>query len=202
MTNKEKFQYTFGRMHASLDILTEVLNMTEHNTNSIRKKQMIYKVAAAVCACLIVIGTGGAAYAMNLGGIQRKIQIWIEGDKTDAILNVSERSYSLDYEDADGEMVHRAGGGINFDVDGNEIPLAEEDVLQIIYAPEVCYEEDGSVWVYYYDQKMEITDRFENGFCNILIQRGDEKVYMTIKYQDGYSYSRNKYANPSDFNRD
>ena len=163
---------------------------------------MIYKVAVAVCACLIVIGTGGAAYAMNLGGIQRKIQIWLEGDQTDAILKIDDRSYSLDYKNSDGETIHRSVGGIAFDADGNEKSLTEIDILQIIYAPEVCYEEDGSVWVYYYDQKIEITDRFKNDFCNILIQRGDEKVYMTIKYQDGYSCSRNKYANPSDFNRD
>ncbi len=202
MTNKEKFQNTFGRMHASPDVLMEVLTMTINNTKSIRRKQMTYKIAAAVFACLIVIGTGSAAYAMNLGGIQRKIQIWIEGDQTDAILNISERNYSLDYKDANGETVHRAGGGIAFDAEGNEIPLTEEELLQIIYAPEVSYEEDGSVWVYYYDQKMEITDRFKNGFCNILLQRGDEKFYMTIKYQGGYSYSRNKYASPSDFNTD
>ena len=202
MTDKEKIHKTFEKMHASPDILTEVLNMTTSNTKFIRKKGVIYKAAAAVLACLIVIGTGGAAYAMNLGGIQRKIQIWIEGDQTDAILNISEKSYSLDYKDANGETVHRAGGGIAFDEDGNEIPLTEEELLQIIHAPEVTYEEDGSVWVYYYDQKMEITDRFKNDICNILLQRGDEKFYMTIKYQGGYSYSRNKYASPSDFNTD
>ena len=77
MTDKEKIHKTFEKMHASPDILTEVLNMTTSNTKFIRKKGVIYKAAAAVLACLIVIGTGGAAYAMNLGGIQRKIQIWI-----------------------------------------------------------------------------------------------------------------------------
>ena len=202
MTDKEKIHKTFEKMHASPDILTEVLNMTTNNTKSIRRKQTMYKVAVAAFVCMIVLGTGSAAYAMNLGGIQRKIQIWIEGDQTDAILNISEKSYSLDYKDANGETVHRAGGGIAFDADGNEIPLTEEELLQIIHAPEVTYEEDGSVWVYYYDQKMEITDRFKNDICNILLQRGDEKFYMTIKYQGGYSYSRNKYASPSDFNTD
>ena len=37
MTDKEKIHKTFEKMHASPDILTEVLNMTTSNTKFIRK---------------------------------------------------------------------------------------------------------------------------------------------------------------------
>ena len=47
-----------------------------------RKRRM--RVFAAVAACLIVTAGTGTAYASDLGGIQRKVQLWIHGDQTDA----------------------------------------------------------------------------------------------------------------------
>ena len=38
--------------------------------------------------------------------------------------------------------------------------------------PTVEYEEDGSVWVYYYNQKIDVTDSFVNGVCYVkLVKR-------------------------------
>lgn len=35
------------------------------------------------------------------------------------------------------------------------------------FGPEVEYEADGRVWVFYRDQKIEITDLFEDGICHV-----------------------------------
>ena len=78
MTDREKFQKTFSKLHASPDLLTEVMEMAE------KRRYHIPKVAVAAIACVVILGSGTAAYAMNVGGIQRTIQIWIHGDQTDA----------------------------------------------------------------------------------------------------------------------
>ncbi|MEI3190773.1 MAG: hypothetical protein V8S36_00520 [Lachnospiraceae bacterium] len=78
-----------------------------------------------------------AAYAMNVGGIQRTIQIWIHGDQTDAQFVVEDGSYTLDYEDENGEAVHRGGGGVAIEDDGTERSLTEEELMEEINSPEV-----------------------------------------------------------------
>ena len=85
MTDKEKIQKVFDKLHASPDVLTEVLNMTTNEkVVPIRKKRLIPKVAVAIAAFVLVVGSGSAAYAMDVGGIQRIVQVWIHGDQTDA----------------------------------------------------------------------------------------------------------------------
>ena len=56
----------------------------------------------------------------------------------------------------------RAVEGVAYE-NGTERPLTADELLDEINMPEVEYEEDGTVWVYYLNQKMEITDKFENG---------------------------------------
>ena len=158
------------------------------------------KVAVAAIACVVILGSGTAAYAMNVGGIQRTIQIWIHGDQTDAQFVVEDGSYTLDYEDENGEAVHRGGGGVAIEDDGPERSLTEEELMEEINSPEVEYEEDGSVWIYYKNQKMDITDKFEDGVCYVELKDGDTIQYMTVKYQNGYALSPERYLTPAEFN--
>lgn len=73
--------------------------------------------------------------------------------------------------------------------------------MEELNAPDVEYEEDGSVWVYYYDQKIEITDKFDaDGVCYVKLSNHGEILYMTVKYQNGFCTSPNRYISPSDFN--
>lgn len=120
----------------------------------------------------VVIGLCGSAYAMGIGGIQRTVQVWIHGDQTDATLVVENGSYSLDYEDKDGNLVHR-GGGVAINPDGTERPLTEEELWDEINAPEVEYEEDGRVVVYYLNQQLDVTDKFVDGVCYVQLQVED-----------------------------
>ena len=58
-----------------------------------------------------------------------------------------------------------------------------------------------SVWVYYHNQSVEITDKFnEDKVCYVKIADGNKTLYLTVKYQNGYSYSPQKYIEPEMFN--
>lgn len=48
----------------------------------------------------------------------------------------------MNYIDETGEEISKGGGG-------------------------VAFEDDGSVWIYWFDQKVEITDKFNDGICYI-----------------------------------
>lgn len=199
MTDKEKIQRVFDKLHASPDVLTEVLNMTTNEKSvPIRKKRLIPKVAVAIAAFVLVVGSGSAAYAMDVGGIQRIVQVWIHGDQTDATFTVENGSYTLDYKDADGNDVHQSGGGVAYE-NGTERPLTDEELLEELSMPDVEYKEDGTVWVYYLDQKMEITDKFENDICYVKLKTDGKTQYITVKYQGGFATSPHGYVQPSEF---
>lgn len=112
----------------------------------------------------------------------------------------SDGNYVISYPLEDGTMGERGGGGIVYERDGSERPLTEDEVLESLNDPEVVNEDDGKVWVYYYDQKIEITDQFEDGVCYVEVSNGDKTLYMTIKYKDGWCSSPHKYQSPAFFN--
>lgn len=62
------------------------------------------------------------------------------------------------------------------------------------------YEDDGSVWLYYKDQKLDITDRFKDGICYVKLTDGEETLYLTVKYKNGFAMSKSKYVSPREFN--
>lgn len=197
MTNKEKYKQAFSVLHASDISEGEVKYMAK------LKKQQKMKLAAAAVAACVIIGGAGTAYAENVGGIQRTIQLWMHGDQTSATFNFNtdDGSYNLEYQDANGETVSQGGGGVALGPDGSERPLTEEEIMEELNAPDVEYLDDGSVWVYYKNQKIEITDKFDkDNVCYVKIENGDETIYMTVKYQNGYSTSPDKYPDPRSFN--
>lgn len=201
MTESEKFQKTFEKLHASPDIVTEVLNMTtKEKIVPIRRKKHMNKMAAAIAIMVLAAGSGSVAYAKDVGGIQRIVQIWIHGDQTDATFTVKNGTYTLDYKDSEGKDVHQGGGGVAFERDGTERPLTEEELWDELTAPDVVYEDDGSVIIYYLDQKMDITDKFEDGVCYVKFQADEKTQYVTVKYQNGYASSPHGYIQPSEFN--
>ena len=155
-----------------------------------------------LCAAVILIlAMATAAYAADVGGIQRRVQLWIHGDQTDAVLDIRDGQYTATYEDSEGNPRQFGGGGVTFEPDGSERPLTEEEILAHLNRPEVEYEDDGTVWVYYRAQRIEITDKFDaGGVCYVQLKDGDDILYMTIKYQDGYATSPNRYTAPSEFN--
>ncbi len=194
MTNKEKYKQAFSVLHSPCEMTLEVEKMA-----ILSKRAKIRATAAAVITiCLLITGGSGVVYAADIGGIQRTIQLWIEGDQTDVTF-VYDKSgtYDISYESKDGTMERLHGGGVAIEDDGTERPLTEDELLEELSYPMVEYLEDGTVWVYYCDQKLEITDQFKDGVCYVEVSNGKEKLYMTILYQDGWCTSPHKYE-PAD----
>ncbi|MDD6037347.1 MAG: hypothetical protein PUD20_00900 [bacterium] len=193
MTNKEKFQKTFDKLHASPEIVTEVLDMMEEQkVVSMKKRFRMPKAAVAAIAMILTLGSGTVAYATDLGGIQEKVKIWFHGVQTEAIFTADNGEYTLSYTDADGNEFEQGGTGEAYDDETGEVrPLTNEELLAQANAPTVSYEEDGSVLVYYKDQVIDVTDQFEDGVCNIQLEIDGKPVDMTIRYQEGYELMMN-----------
>lgn len=193
MTNKEKYKQAFSAVHAPEKFTVEVKQMEKTTRRTGRRA-----LAVALAACLFIVCFSTVAYAADLGGIQRTVQLWIRGDQTQATIDFeSDGSYSMEYTDKDGNVVQSGGGGVAVNPDGSERPLTQAELLEHLNAPDVRYEENGSVWVYYYDQKVEITDKFVDGVCYVRVSHGANALYMTIEYENGWSTSTRRYLEPS-----
>ncbi|MBO4783821.1 MAG: hypothetical protein J5521_03620, partial [Lachnospiraceae bacterium] len=137
------------------------------------------------------------------GNIQRQIQLWVQGDQTTATLDVDEiqGQYIISYTGTDGAPVEISGGGVTIDINGNERPVNEQEIMEHIMMPSVEYLDDGTIWVYYKDRQMEITNKFdEEGFCFTQIADGGRTYYMTIKKNGGYGIDTIKYPSKKNFN--
>lgn len=166
MTNKERYKQAFSTLHSSGQFTLEVEEMKQ-----IQKKHRKNMAVAAAVACAVVIGAGGTAYAADIGGIQQKISIWIRGEQTE--VHVTENG-------------ENGSGGYTF-------TYSQEGGTKEISGGGVSLDDSGRVWVYYYDQKVEITDAFdESGACSLTLTHDDETVYLEItKHEDGrYSYEQ------------
>ena len=193
MTNQEKYKQAFSVLQTSGDFSMEVEKMAMR-----QKHHKVKTIAAADAACIVLVGGAGTAYAANLGGIQRTIQLWINGDQTNATLEINNdgnsSTYTIKIPDENGNSTEITGGGVAMDGDGVERPLTEDEIMEQINQPDVEYEDDGSVWLYYKDRKLDITDRFEDGICYVKLTDGKDVKYLTIKYNDGYAMSDSKYV--------
>lgn len=196
MTNKEKYQRTFGTLHASDAFLTEVNHMNE-------KKQFPSRRLVCLCAAVILIfGLATAAYAADLGGYRRTIQFWFRGEQIEADWQAQDGEYTIAYEDADGNVHTQSGGGVAIDDDGSERPLTEEELLEEAtrQGPQVEYNlKDGveTVTLYYRDQVIDITDKFdENGCFYITLDEDGHPLYVTVEYHGGLSASSTAYVQP------
>lgn len=199
MKDQQKFQNTFSHLHADPDILTEVLNMnTENNIKYYRPKKLL---TVAIAACL-ALSLCVSAYAADFCGIRTTIQLWINGEQTEVAVQFDGNgSYTTQYTDKDGVIHEGSGGGIAYEADGTERPLTEEELMTHLDHPDVEYKDDGTVWAYYHDQQIEITDSFdEDGVCYLLLEDGNETLYMTVKYQNGFGVSPDGYMTPEEFN--
>lgn len=195
MIDKEQYQRTFGVLHASGDFLKEEITMQS------TKQFPVRRIVVLCAAVILVFSMATVCYAEDVGGIRRTIQLWIHGDQTSAVMDIQDGHYTITYEDAEGNTHEWGGGGVAFNPDGSERPLTEEELMEHLNEPEVEYREDGSVWIYYMDQAMEITDRFdEENVCYVQLKKGAETLYVTVKYQNGYAMSPSAFIQPEEFN--
>ena len=194
MTNKEKYQRAFRVLHASARMM-EVRKMK--NTKRIYMKKFVPVVAAIVLAAGI---SSTAAYAADIGGIQRKVQIWIHGDMTNAVMDIQNGEYTLTYQDEKGKSHEIGGGGVAIDESGKERPLTEKELMEQLDMPDVECGEDGSMKVYYHNQVLDITDKFKDGVCYVKLTENGKNLYMTVKEDGSFGSSPHSYPDPDDFN--
>ena len=171
----------------------------ERTTNMDHHKKTIHfrKITGLILAACLVFTLAVTAYAADIGGIRRIIQIWLYGDQTTAVLDVQNSQYTLT--DEEGSFI-MGGGGVAFEPDGSERPLTEEEILEHLDHPEVAHKEDGSIWVYYRGQKVEITDRFDaDGYCYLELRDGEDTLYATIDKNGGMATSPTDYPQPDEF---
>jgi len=171
----------------------------ERTTNMGNKKINSRRIIGLVLAACLIFTLAVTAYAADIGGIQRIIQIWLYGELTTAVLEIQEGHYiAIDQEGS----VIIAGGGVVIESDGSERPVTEEEILDHLDQPDLLYKEDGTVWVSYHGQKIDITDRFDSdGFCYLELRDGDDVLYATIHKEKGMATSPHAYIQPWEFKR-
>ena len=200
MTDREKYKSAVDAVASSRMHKLEASDIMKNRKTNFRFKGLVIAVAAVV----LLLGVCGGAYAADIGGIQSKVQIWFRGEVADITIDIfsngNSSEYVLTFTDADGVEREIHGGGIATDMFGRESPLTEEEILERFNTPEVVYEDDGTVFVYYGNEKTEITNLFdEDGFCYVKLTGGKKPVYMTVRYQDGYATNNSRYVTPKEF---
>ena len=190
MTNKERYKQAFSALQTSGQLSMEVEKMAE-----IQKKHKRNIVAAAAVACAVVICGSGTAYAADIGGIQEKVYIWLHGEKTEAdIVENGEGGYTVRYERDGEEQGVTAFGGVSIDDDGTVDWLSVDELVEgLNESADVDKDADGRVWVYYYDQKVDITDLFDDeGICRVKMTHEGQVIYLEIEQGEygGFPYSQ------------
>lgn len=188
MNNKERYQRAISPLHASKDFLTEVQPMKQTH-HSLRRW-------LTLCAAVItLLAMATVCYAADVGGIRQIVQIWLLGEEKNATFEIEDGRYTLTDEDG---VALFSGSARAIGNDGSERPLSEEEILTyFVNIPDVMYYDDDTVWLYYQDQKIDITDQFdENGLCYQKVGN----LYFTIKYENGFSTSPDDYPDPDTFN--
>lgn len=167
--------------------LERTTNMENNKTNSRR-------IIGLVLAACLVFTLAVTAYAADIGGIRRIIKLWIQGEQTTVTLDVQEGNYTVTAEDGSPII---SGGGVVMEADGSTRPVTEEEILTHLDQPDLHHKEDGTIWVYYREQKIEITDMFDDsGFCYLELQDDNGILYVLVDKQGGLSTSSTGYPIP------
>ncbi len=199
MTNKEKYKQAFSAVKLSEDFSWEGSRDKTTGINFAYKRGIAAAIIAAVVVC-----SGGAVYAADVGGVQRTVQLWVHGEQTDVTIDLDGNgNYTMEYPDEDGNAQTSYGGGVTINNNGSVDAVLDEDLMEYLSEPEVDISVDGSVWIYWYDQHIDITDKFEDDVCYAQLEKAGETVYMTIVLRDNddlhYAMDSSKYPNISKF---
>lgn len=195
MTNKERYKQAFSALHPSVQLSLEAEEMAR-----IQQKHKINIAVAAAIICAVVIGGSGTAYAADIGGIREKLSMWLYGAQTEVeVTDDGDGGYTFTYEH-NGEKREMGLGGISIDENGNETWLSADELADDMNRhADVMADEDGTVWVYYYDQQINITDLFdEDGICRILLTHDGVTSYLKVTREENGSYPYSQRNEPED----
>lgn len=178
MNNKERYKRAFNVLQTSKEICLEdnrVMNF---------KEKMRIKVAAAAIIGISLTGSAVTAYAMDLGGVRGMIDAWIHGEEKAVEYQIDENNEFSIYDET-GEIVV---GTINSSSKGIE------DVERAVTAPTIEFAQDGKRWIYYYDEKIDITDSFVDQKCYITLYHEDNPLYVVVYDSGDFTTSPYEYA--------
>lgn len=194
MNNKEKYKRVFSTLRTS-----EHFEFNLEGGKMIRKTFKMRKAITALCFALVLTVGSVSAYAANVGGIQRIIQVWIQGDRTDATLTVNEKEGTYTIQDANGKEI-QSGGGVAMDGLGNTRPLTEKELTEHLENEVTTDTIDGRMYLFYKEQKLDITDKFsDKDYCYITLKDGEKSIYVTVTKNGGIATSENRYLMPNEF---
>ena len=196
MTNRDKYQRAFRALRPSGNFAMEGIDMNRKNSKFSTPRAF----AVAAMIALLALGSLSAAFAADLGGIRRAVDIWVNGKKQAAMVEANydqegegggeAGSYSVTWQDEDGRTHEMGGGGVAYEPDGTERPLTMDEYLEGLNGPDVRETDDGRMIASWYDQAEDITDRFVDGRCRVSLTRDGETLYLIVTLEDGgYSFT-------------
>ena len=193
MTNRENYKRAFSSLHTS-----ERFSCRLEETMKVKSSLIGWHRALAAAGILLAVMVGGStAYAANVGGIQRAIQIWLHGDQTEAVLTVDETAGTYTITDKNGTMIE-GGGGVSIDADGKERPLTAEEIAEHLANEVATDTTDGRMYLLYHSRKFDITDKFaDSDYYFVTLKDNDTTLYVTVSKDGAVASSPDRYLQPS-----
>ena len=200
MTNKDRYQNTFGKLHLSEDFREKCKAPEESGKGKIMNFRAIHGIsraaAAAVTVCTIALGSAGVCYANDIGGIRTTVQMWMNGSRQEVeVIQTSEGSYAVYDENGEETM---GFGGMAIDENGNETAMSAEELVG--YMNNECHLEitDDGRYIFSYKNIVEDVTDLVDKKGNLYIHVEDPENPYTyfnitdIKENGGYSVESGK----------
>ncbi len=195
MTNRERYRKAANLVAPSreMNLMAYVEEQTMKKTNRRPMRRVML-----VCACVIlVLALGVGAYAADVGGVRKSVGIWLHGDMTEVTIEqVAEGQFAVIYPDGSKRMTGGMSGGMN----GMRGLTLDEITEYLRSSVEAEQDEDGRIWLYLRDHKIEITDQIaQRGVAQVKVKDGLLPDYITLIWEGdgGYSVSTGHYGYPS-----
>lgn len=166
--NQDRYRQAFSglKMEAPLSSMPE------------RKPGMmttIKKHALALGAAAALVAGSGVAYAQDLGGVRTMVTGWFNGEQKAVIAEPNGSNGYTFIDSQTGEAIG-GGGGVAYDMFGNETPLSAQEVME--QNSEDIVQEDGRWILYIEDRAYDLMP---------LIQE-DVDTHFRLKNGEGWQY--------------
>lgn len=166
MTNKEKYQKAFSVLKPSGNIRMEDLNMKRFHLSKV--------VAAAAAAVICFVASNSICYAATGNTWVEKMVVFFDGEAVETDVEVTDLgegnySYTLEVPDEGTAEIVVTTDESERNVTSFAIMKEESPYLS---------EEEGEVWLYYQEGKVNITEDFADGMAEgTMIADGNEYHY-------------------------
>lgn len=211
MDEKQRFKKAFDSLHASDDFEERMEEKLKSMNN--RKIRRFQPAIAAAAAAAVILAGGSTAYAANLGGIQRTVQVWLHGDQTDATITYTILQDENDQtsetgvgtyiltEDQNGKVTAiQSGGGVAFNGDGTTRPATADELIDDSLNTPTTDFTGSKKLLYYKDQVIDLSNKFtDSDYYYLTIKGEDETLYVTVKKDGGTASSYDRYIQPDEF---